>query len=154
MQAKEVVRRAIERQHPPRVPRHYCNRDFADSDTASCGYAPSADFTPATPGDTEWGIVWASLDHTMGQPLVHPLADETRIDAYRPPDPYAPGRLSHLPADLATMGDKFTRFCIGISGFNQTTFLRGFEAFLMDLYSEPAQAARVLDEAFHALDAS
>ncbi len=146
MLPKDIVYRAIERRDPPRTPLNYCNRDFADSDTASLGYAAVAQ--PEQPGATEWGYVWERLDDTMGQPVTHPLADWSRIDEYRPPDPYAAGRLAHLPEQLAALDGKFTRFGLGISGFNQATFLRGFAALLMDLSAEPAHAARVLELVF------
>ncbi len=92
--------------------------------------------------------MWESLDATMGQPCVNPLAEWERLAEYRLPDPRAPGRLAQVPAQLDALGDKFLKFGLGITGFNQATFLRGFEALLMDLSLEPARAARVLDMVF------
>jgi uroporphyrinogen decarboxylase len=148
MDSKEIVYRAIERRNPPRVPTHYCNRDFDASDTWATGWRPATDFVPSVPGMTEWGYVWHSLNDTMGQPHSHPLADWERLASYVPPDPYAPGRLEHVLAAVAEHPDKFQKFGIGISGFNQATFLRGYEAFLMDLSLEPQRAERVLDLVF------
>lgn len=148
MTAKEIVCRAIERTGPPRIPINYCNRDFEFSDTGGVGYAPAAGFSPAAPEMTEWGYVWQRLDATMGQPRVRPLADWEKATDYAPPDPFAPGRLDHLPAALAEQGDKFVKFGLGITGFNQATFLRGFEDFLMDLHAAPERAERVLDMVF------
>lgn len=148
MTSREIVHRAIARTQPPRVPVHYCNRDFDDSDTCSTGAVAALDFVPSAPGMCEWGYVWHSLDSTMGQPEQLPLVEWEDLAHFTPPDAYAPGRFAHLPTLIADYGDRFIRFGIGITGFNQATFLRGFENFLMDLYTEPAHAARVLDIVF------
>jgi uroporphyrinogen decarboxylase len=145
MLPKEIVLRAIEFRDPPRVPVSYCNRDFDSSDTLATGYAPAADFVPCEPGMTEWGYVWHSLDMTMGQPSTHPLADDGAVDAYRPPDPCAPGRLDALPAFIAQNSDRFLRFGLGITGFNTATFLRGFDQYLIDLHTDRPLAERILD---------
>ena len=145
MLPRDVVLKAIERTKPPRVPIHYCNRDLDDSDTYSTGWHAAADFVPSEPGVSEWGFVWHSMDQTMGQPSGHPLADWPAYATYRPPDPHALGRLEHVRADLAANQHRFTRFIIGISGFNTATFIRGFEAFMMDLYEAPERAKQVLD---------
>lgn len=145
---KEIVSRAIERTGPPRVPINYCNRDFDSSDTMGVGFASAAGFTPSQPGETEWGFVWEVLDDTMGQPKTHPLADWDRIADYAPPDPHAPGRFDGIEDVIAPWQDRFVKFGLSITGFNQATFLRGFEAFLADLYTGRAPAERVLDLVF------
>lgn len=148
MKRKEIVVRAIERRCPPRIPINYFNRDCEHSDTVATGFNPPRGFTPSEPGMTEWGYAWQSLDNTMGQPGTHPLADDQAIDRYQPPDPAAPGRLDHLADFVAANNDRFIKFGLGITGFNAATFLRGFEPFLLDLYADPALAARVLDMVF------
>jgi len=148
MTPREIVLRAIERTDPPRLPLHYCNRDLDKSDTVTLGWAPAAGWQPAAPGMTEWGYAWQRLDDTMGQPHVRPLEDWAKIETYSAPDPLAPGRLDHLPQQIAAAGDRFLRFSVGISGFNQATFLRGYENLLMDLAEAPERAERVLDIIF------
>lgn len=148
MTAKEMVRRAIARDDPPRVPVLFFNRDVQLSDIHGLGCAAAAGFTPARPGVGEWGYAWASLDETMGQPTMHPLADGAAFTGYRPPDPTAPGRFDHLEAEIAAHADRFLLFCLGITGFNQATFLRGYEQFLLDLSEESPLATRVLDYVF------
>jgi hypothetical protein len=145
---KEIVHSAIERTGPPRTPVNYCNRDFEDSDTIGCGFAPAADFAPQEPGLTEWGYEWHVLDETMGQPATHPLADWDCVGSYTPPDPFAPGRLDGIDECVAKWGDRFIKFGLGITGFNQATFLRGMEAFLLDLCADRERALRVLDIVF------
>jgi hypothetical protein len=148
MTRKEIVMRAIERRGPPRLPIHYCNRDFEDSDTVGVGYGSARDFVPREPGDTEWGFVWEMLDGTMGQPKTHPLADDSAFDVYRSPDPHAPGRFDSLEEQVARDSDRFIKFGLGITGFNQATFLRGYEAFMLDLRTDPGQTGRIADLVF------
>lgn len=148
MTRREIVMKAIELDGPPRTPITYCNRDFDSSDTFGCGFASAAGFTPSVPNESEWGFVWKRLDNTMGQPEAEPLADWGRAAGYAPPDPYAPGRFDHLEGTLAQAGDRFTRFGLGITGFNQAMFLRGMENLLTDLYTDRARAERVLDYVF------
>ncbi len=145
MTSKEIVYRAVEMRDPPRVPIVYFNRDIERSDAPWVGFGPGRDFKPGVPEATEWGYVWRTLDGTMGQPECLPLADPAKIDSYVPPDPRAPGRLDHVSEFVEENRDKFTVFGVGISGFNQATFLRGMEDFLADLYTDRALADRVLD---------
>jgi len=148
VEPREVVIRAIERQQPPRVPIHYCNRDLDLSDTFTVTYGPTAGFVPSQPGLTEWGFVWHSLDGTMGQPHSWPLADWSARHDFKAPDAYAPGRFDGLRERLAGEQSRFRRFSLGITGFNVATFLRGFAPFLEDLYLAPERAAAVLDVVF------
>jgi len=148
MTRKEIVYHAIARTGPPRTPIHYCNRDFEFSDTLGCGFAPARGFVPSEPGLSEWGYRWHVLDHTMGQPGTHPLGDGVCFESYAPPDPYAEGRFEGLDEMIAAGQDRFVKFGLGITGFNQATFLRGFEALLMDLYAAPDRADKVLDLVF------
>ena len=148
MTPREIVTNAVEFNNPPRVPLYYTNRDFEYSDVLCTGWAPTAEFQPSQPGMTEWGYVWQSLDQTMGQPHVRPLADLAALESYAPPDPLAPGRLDHVPAFTEANADKYLAIGIGISGFNCATFLRGFDTFLEDLYVDREAAERVLDMVF------
>ena len=148
MNAKAIVLAAISGTNPPRVPINYCNRDFEHSDTLGTWYAPAADFTPSQPGMTEWGYAWKTLDGTMGQPSTHPLAEDHAMASFRLPDSRTPGRLAHIPVWGAQNQDKFLYIGLGITGFNQATFLRGFEQFLADLYTDPKLADQILDMVF------
>ena len=148
MTSKEIVTRSIEQKHPPRLSINYCNRDFEWSDTKSITYYPPTTFAPDEEGMSEWGYVWERLDTTMGQPRSNPLADWRRFDSYDFPDPSAAGRFDHLPEIVEGHSDLFLKGVLGISGFNQATFLRGFEQFLVDLYDAPDRATAILDAVF------
>ncbi|MHB1456502.1 MAG: uroporphyrinogen decarboxylase family protein [Armatimonadota bacterium] len=148
MESKEIVMRAVEFNSPPRLPIHYCNRDFEFSDVWTAGAGAARGFSPTQAGQTEWGYIWTSLDETMGQPIGRPIETPEEAFTYVPPDPYSPGRFDHLTPQNVLENPRFSRFGVGISGFNQATFIRGFDDFLMDLHAEPAAAAKVLDGVF------
>ena len=148
MESRELVLRAIERRDPPRIPINYCNRDFDSSDTISVTWKPAASFVAGREGASEWGYVWEVLDGTMGQPRWHPLADWSRASGYVPPDPRAAGRFEGVREEIARWPGRFMKFGLGITGFNQATFLRGYDAFMTDLYEAPDRVDRVLDLVF------
>lgn len=148
MNSKELVRRTIEMTDPPRVPVNHASRDFERSDTITLGWQPAAEFAPTRAGMTEWGYVWERLDQTMGQPKTHPLGNWDDYGLYAAPDANAPGRFDALEAALPQWAEKFIKFGVGISGFNQATFLRGFQTFLTDLCLAPERVERVLDIVF------
>lgn len=149
MNSVELVQKAIEFGRPSRMPIYYFNRDIDRSDVV-CGWCgPASDFRPSEEGETEWGYVWENLgDGTMGQPKNPPIPNLARLASYVPPDPFAPGRADHLDQFIAQNADKFLVFGMGITGFNQAAFLRGFEEFLMDLHVDLPFAEKVLDIVF------
>lgn len=144
MNSKELVYRAIEFRKPCRLPIYYFNRDFEFSDVIGIDFRSAKGFDSQS-GITEWGYKMHSLDNTMGQPEDSPLKDPNAIDTYIPPDPYAPGRFDNIDCQIANHSNRFLKFGLGITGFNQATFLRGFEEFLTDLYTDMPRAERVLD---------
>jgi len=148
MDSKQIVLCAIERNYPPRVPVSYCNRDFSFSDTVTIPYGKAADFVESEPGLTEWGYVWKKIDATMGQPSKEPLAEWDRFASYKPPNPFAPGRLEQVGAQAADYPGKFVLVDMGITGSNTAMFLRGFENFITDLTADRQRAEAVLDVVF------
>lgn len=146
--AKETVCRAIEFRNPSRLPVLYFNRDQSLSDVLSTGYGAAPDFAPTQDGMTEWGYAWERLDGTMGQPDRSPLGDAGSMAEYACPDPHAPGRVAHVADWVRQNPDRFLRFALGITGFNQAAFLRGFEMLFSDLLEDRATANRVLDTVF------
>lgn len=148
MSPKDRVYRAVGFGSPDRVPVCYFNRDIDRSDVLAVVVGSPAGFRSSQPGATEWGYVWHKLDETMGQPGEAPLASAESIAGYVPPDPRAPGRLDHVPRFIAENPDRFLALGLGITGFDQATFLRGMEQLLVDLYTDRATAERVIDIVF------
>jgi uroporphyrinogen decarboxylase len=149
MKARENVKRAVEGKEPSKVPLYYVNAHLERSDILMTGFYPASDFIPDIQGRTEWGYRWHSLNDTMGQVDHCPLQDSwDLLETYRAPDPARPERFRHLADFIGANRDRYLIGGMGITGFNQATFLRGFENFLEDLYLEPEKADRLLDLVF------
>src|SRR3990172_288043 len=96
MEPREIVRRAIEFDRPPRLPfwQHWNHKmpgffddvhNIWEMDRQQSGWFfdnPVAD---------DWGCGWSTTDQkNIGQVTEHPLADWSALDHYRPPDPRNP----------------------------------------------------------------
>lgn len=149
MESKEIVKRAVSRQNPPRVPLYFTNAHQERSDLITFGYNTAATFQPNIPGQTEWGFSWHSLNETMGQVENCPLQKSWDLFAdYKAPDPNLPERFRDVDQYIEKYKDKYIIGGLGITGFNMATFIRGFENFLEDLYIEPEKACQLLDMVF------
>ncbi len=104
----------------------------------------------------EWGCVWTSLNPAegdQGQVSEHPLGDWERIHVVRFPDPFAPGRMrgAREAIDAWHKEGKFVCACLGKGPMHLLDDLRGFEAYLMDLLTEPHKVELLLDAIFRFL---
>ena len=146
----ERVRRAIQFEHPDRVPIVFWNRDQTEGDVMLYHLGLGA------PGEgsvnawdwslNEWGYRLVKLgDGTMGhptEPVYHelPKADEIRVPALREAE-----RMSDVPAFVAKCGDRYRLASLDLSGFTVYTFLRGFESAMQDFLLEPEGFATLMD---------
>ncbi|HEY9151540.1 MAG TPA: uroporphyrinogen decarboxylase family protein [Anaerolineales bacterium] len=105
----------------------------------------------------EWGVIWRTVEYQTRfgngkytEPFGHPLAGDSALDAYSPPDPHR--------AELYLDAEKTVRdFCSDywIVGVTPTTIfecawaLRGYEQLMIDMATDPEKANRVLDFPFH-----
>lgn len=113
-------------------------------------------FVPEKSGMTEWGCVWASLNPTegdQGQVVEHPLSDWEKIHEFQFPDPFAAGRMVGVAdrIDAFHRAGKFVCAALGKGPMHLLDDLRGFEAYLMDLVTEPERTALLLDSVFRFL---
>jgi uroporphyrinogen decarboxylase len=145
MTGKEIVKRAIDRTGPSRVPILYFNKDTEKSDIVLTGYGEALDFPYKGSNISEWGFVWERMDDTMGQPKNHPIKSWVDYQSYIPPNADAPGRYDHLKAVVDSNPDRYILGSLGITGFNMVTFLRGFENSMEDLYLERECIEKLLD---------
>ena len=145
MTGRELTKLAIQRKNPPRYPVYHFNKNIDKSDIINAEYGAAADFTAAVQGQTEWGYRWITHDQTMGQPVDRPIKEYEDLERYRFPDPMGSGRLDCLQQMQREHEDKFIMAGLGISGFNQVTFIRGFEDSLEDLYLQPEKLMELTD---------
>ena len=148
MNSREIVRRAVEFDNPPRLPfwQHqvaWAPNDVCDiweMDRARAGWF----FDNAAADD--WGCRWAATEQkNMGQVVGHPLADWSALDGYSPPDPRDPFYYERLGPMLDEAGDRYAVVTDHFNLIERLHMLRGFAATMEDLLLEGERIKRVLD---------
>ena len=151
MGPREIVRRAIEFDCPPRLPfwQHWSHKmpGFPDDvcniwemDRAEAGWFFDH------PARDDWGCQWGATElKNMGQVTVHPLADWSELNRYRPPDPRNPFYYERLGPLIDAAGDRYVAVTAHNLLFSRLHKLRGFAATMEDFYLEPERIGRVLD---------
>jgi len=150
MQSREIVRRAVHFEKPPRLP--VLMGSLGVCDTAWVPMKPAASFKPARPGADEWGCVWSHTDvKNMGQVKGHPLEDLRGLSKHPMPDYRDDSRYVECAAalDQADAEGKYVTCGIFMVLFERMHTLHGFERTLMDLYDDraglEALANRIVD---------
>ncbi len=148
MEAKEIVRRAIEFEKPPRFPFWQHDVPGAPDDVLDLWEMDRAEagWYFDQPGLDDWGCLWAHSDKkNMGQVLGHPLHDWARLERYRPPDPRNPFYFERLEPLLQEAGERYVVVTSHFNLIERLHMLRGFAECMEDFYLEPARVERVLD---------
>ncbi len=146
---REIVRRAIEFESPPRIPFWQHALTDVPDDVCDCWEMDRAKagwfFDKAAEDD--WGCGWAVTPtcKNMGQVVRHPLEDWLKLDTYRPPDPRDPFYFSRIEESFAAAGDRYVALSCHFNLFERLHMLHGFPQTLADLYYEPAKIEKVLD---------
>lgn len=143
MLPRDVVKRAVHFQRPPRLPADI--GALGVSDLAWTPVKPAAGFKPQREGQDEWGCVWR---HTavpnMGQVAVNPLQDIRGLDRHPMPDYADDSRYVEVEAALqkADSEGKYITAGIFMVLFERMHTLHGFAETLQDLYLDrPAMEA-------------
>ena len=101
--SREIVRRAIERDNPPRIP--YSFVDPLESDVAELSYLPIFSSAGYVPKDElrfdEWGVGWRGTGRFWGHADVNPLADLSALDGYHFPEVISAEDWGHVAAFVA-----------------------------------------------------
>ena len=145
MTSKEVVKKAIKMQNPPRVPLLYFNCFLEKSDILSISFNTASDYKHKNTNVSEWGLIWETRDDTMGQPSNIPLPSWDDLCNYQFPVAGDNGRFAHIPDFIQRNSDKYLMGGIGISGFSLVTMIRGFADAMEDLYVERENIEYLLD---------
>jgi len=150
MTSKEIVRKALRRQGPPRLP-VFMGSLGVDDRVWMPVRAPAA-VAPGREHVDEWGCLWSHTDvPNMGQVVGHPLEDICKLDAYPMPDYRDESRYRDVDAALRTCEaqGKYAITGIFMVLFERMHSLHGFENTLVDLYADrPAMEAladRIVD---------
>jgi len=148
MHRKEVVRRAIEFDYPPRLPFWQDKIPWAPSDVCDIWELDRAQagwfFDNAALDD--WGCRWAVTGQkNMGQVVGHPLADWSALDRYKPPDPRNPFYYERLAPLLDEAADRYVVLTSHFNLIERLHMLRGFAATMQDFLLEPRRIEQVLE---------
>jgi uroporphyrinogen decarboxylase len=151
MERREIVRRAIEFESPPRLPfwQHWNRKmpEFPDDicniwemDRAEAGWF----FDRAAADD--WGCGWAVTDlKNIGQVKENPLADWSALEGYRPPNPRNPFYYQRLSPLIDAAEDRYVVLTAHNLLFSRFHKLRGFASAMEDFYLEAERVERVLE---------
>jgi uroporphyrinogen decarboxylase len=152
MEPREIVRRAIEFDGPPRLPfwQHWNHKmaGFSDDvhniwemDRQQAGWF----FDNANAAD-DWGCGWSTTEHkTIGQVTEVPLADWAALERYRPPNPRNPFYYGRLEPMIDEANGRYVAVTAHSLLFSRLHKLRGFVNTMMDFHQEPERTARLLD---------
>ena len=105
----------------------------------------------------EWGVHWRDIEYqtrfgtgSYSEMIAHPLAEDSAIEAYRPPDPNRPELYEE--AEKLVRDYKQEYWIVGMTVctiFETAWALRGYERLLTDFMLNPELAERILDIPFH-----
>ena len=151
MNRREIVRRAIQFDAPPRLPfwQHW-NRKIPWAPDDVCNIwemdRQQAGWFFDRPGPDDWGCGWGTTDvQNMGQVVEHPLREWSDLDRYRPPDPRNAFYYERLDPLLDEAGDRYVAITAHTLLFSRLHKLRGFATTMEDFYLAPECVHRALD---------
>ena len=137
MTPREIVKRAIHYQRPPRLP--VIMGALGVCDTAGVPLNPVEPDEPRPEGVDEWGCGWEKTERkNMGQVKRNPLEDLCKLDSHPTPDYTDDRRYVDVEAALADAKAqaKYVTGGIFMVLFERMHTLHGFENTLMGLYTD------------------
>ena len=157
MDSRDIVRRAIEFDTPPRLPFFLGTawtkrltaliKDFP-SDVCDCWEMDRQEsgWFFDNPVRDDWGCDWARTEvNNMGQVVGHPLEDWSALASFRPPDPRNPFYFDRIEGGIRDAGDRYVALTSHFNLFERLHMLHGFARTLEDFYLEPEKLHRVID---------
>lgn len=105
----------------------------------------------------EWGVGWKSVEYTTPYGIGHytefshhPLAEDTAISSYQPPDPNRPALYKEAEWVLENFKDEYWIVGVVVTTIFETAWaLRGYEQTLTDFALNPDLIDRILDIPYH-----
>jgi len=157
LESKEIVRRAIEFDRPPRLPfflgdfwgeKILGKRTDILNDVCDCWEMDrqKAGWFFDNPALDDWGCRWERTEvNNMGQVVGHPLADWSRLDKFLPPDPRDPFYFDRIGHVIDGANDKYVVVTSHFNLIERLHMLHGFEETMVDFRLAPEKIDRVLD---------
>jgi len=157
MESREIVRRAIEFETPPRLPFFLGEawdkrlsaviKDFPN-DVCDCWEMDRQEngWYFGIPARDDWGCQWATTEiKNMGQVVGRPLEDWSRLSSYKPPNPKNPFYFRRIEDSIRDADDRYVVLTSHFTLFERLHMLHGFARTLEDFYIEPEKIHRLLD---------
>jgi hypothetical protein len=149
--SREVVRRAIEFDDPPRVPYSFIEpleSDFVELSVVTAANASVPNLPKGELAFDDWGVGWRGSGRLWGHAEVCPLADLSALEGYRFPEVMPPERLALMKA-LTEAGNKAGKYVVGadpIGSYERLRGLMGFDNLMVSLYTERQRFEELLDK--------
>ncbi len=101
----------------------------------------------------EWGVGWKRCEYSTPygigsytEPVGHPLAEDSALETYRPPEPNRPELYFDAARTIRDFKDDYWIVGVTVTTIFETAWaLRGFERLLTDFVLNPEVAAEILD---------
>jgi hypothetical protein len=155
MTSREIIRRVLAHDHPPRIGFAYSGYEGEArlNDIAYVGPAADPNFDEQRHLDDgggeiwtdEWGCVWRRLvGRTAGGEVIEPpIRTWDDLDTYRLPSYGDPARYAHGRETREKCPDHYLLGGISACCFNAARYLRRLEQYLEDCAGEPAKIRRL-----------
>jgi uroporphyrinogen decarboxylase len=157
VESREIVRRAIEFEDPPRLP-FFLGKFWTDrlsqgiknfpNDVCDCWEIDRQEsgWFFDNPVQDDWGCKWTKTHvKNMGQVVGHPLEDWSRLNTFRPPDPRNPFYFNRVEEVIKDAGERYVVITNHFNLFERLHMLHGFTRTLEDFYLDPDNVHRLLD---------
>lgn len=158
MERREIVRRAIEFESPPRLPFFIGNfwterlsspSEQFPNDVCDCWEMDRqvAGWFFDNAAEDDWGCGWQRTHvNNMGQVVHHPIDHWDKLHSYHPPDPRHPFYFERIEDTLGQADDRYVVLTSHFNLIERLHMLRGFEQTLVDFYTEPDKVHYLLDK--------
>ena len=152
--SKETVKQAIHFQNPEYIPLMYYDHNLIEKSDVVSVFVTELAGGPN--GDTsEWGFKWEMEEKTSGfyapgSPKYPAITDWSQLADYKPLVADKPGRFDYAHKLMEQYPDKYYVANLECSNFTLCSFIRGFEDFLCDLYTDPEYVQQLADIIFKA----
>ena len=155
MTSREIIRRVLEFDSPPRIGFTYSDFDGQPRLRDTVGVGPAADpsfeerrWLDDEGGEQwtdEWGCTWRRIvGRTKGGEVVDPpIKTWDDLETYRPATLDDPSRYERGPEVREKYPDKYMLGSLPGCCFNRARYLRGFGQYLEDCAAEPEQVRRL-----------
>ncbi len=146
MERREIVKRAITFNNPPRLPLKFDVVGVNDCYDVWCPDPTGWVWDFGKRAADEWGCVWETSEiSNTGQVTVHPLGDLSKLTTFQWPDPDDERRYRGFKEQIAGAEDRFVMFCFGHGLWERLWMLTGMSQAMMALTRHKDEVCEIID---------